>query len=81
MQHPTKINRRREVKTYSKEIGKTVLEVSGNVAECKMQSDWLYLRATVVSDEKLPELKNVWYDLEPYKKAWTQPFVNKKFKK
>ena len=81
MQHPTKINRRREVKTYSKEIGKTVLEVSGNVAECKMQSDWLYLRATVVSDEKLPELKNIWYDLEPYKKAWTQPFVNKKFKK
>jgi hypothetical protein len=46
-----------------------------------MQSDWLYLRATVVSDEKLPELKNVWYDLEPYKKAWTQPFVNQKFKK
>lgn len=79
MQHPTKKNRRREVKTYSPEIGKTVLEVSGTVAECKMQPDWLYLRATVISDEKLPEQENIWHDLEPYKKAWTQPVVNKKF--
>ena len=67
------------MKTYSPEIGKTVLEVSGPVAECKMQPDWLYLRATAVSDEKMPEQTNIWYDLEPFKKAWTQPVVNKKF--
>ena len=81
MQHPTKIRRRREVKTYSPEIGKTVCEVSGTVAECQMQSNWLYLRATVISDEKLPELPNRWHDLEPFRKAWTQPFVNKNFTK
>ena len=69
------------VKTYSPEIGQTVKVVEGSTGECKLLDNWLYLRATVISDEPLPRGKNIWYDSEPFKKAWTQPVVNKKFLK
>ena len=55
---------------YSNDIGKVVLEIHGNVAECKIQDDWLYLRAEVISNRSarlcLPN-HAIW------ETAWTQP--------